>query len=123
MSKRKRGEAGAAAVEFALVLPLLLTLLMGVVEFGWYFFNQGTLAGAAREAARDFAIHEDAAQAADKAVQTATGLSLTASQVGGLACGADGLVTVTIDYTYDSLTGFFFDERPMQGTGSMRCQG
>ena len=55
--RSRRGERGAAAVEFALVLPILLTLVFGIVEFGWAFGQQVSLGNAAREAARTMAIH------------------------------------------------------------------
>ena len=45
-------EKGQAMVEFALVLPLLLTLLCGIIDFGWLYYNQITLNNAAREGAR-----------------------------------------------------------------------
>lgn len=43
---------GAAAVEFALVLWLLMLLLFGMVEWGLYLFNQQVLTNACREGAR-----------------------------------------------------------------------
>lgn len=45
-------EKGAAAVEFALVAPLLLLLLTGAVEYGLIFYNQHIITNASREAAR-----------------------------------------------------------------------
>ncbi len=47
-----RGPAGAAAVEFALVLPLFLALLFGVVEFGLILYAKGLITQASREGAR-----------------------------------------------------------------------
>jgi hypothetical protein len=47
-----RSEEGAAAVEFALILPILLALLFGVFEFGRLVTWQTTVKSAAREAAR-----------------------------------------------------------------------
>ena len=47
-----RSERGAAAVEFALVLPVLIVLVLGIVEFGRAFQVQSTLAAAAREGVR-----------------------------------------------------------------------
>ena len=47
-----RGEDGAAAVEFALLLPLLVLLLFGMIEFGFAFNSRIQATNAAREAAR-----------------------------------------------------------------------
>jgi Flp pilus assembly protein TadG len=45
-------EEGAAAVEFALVLPILLVLVFGIIEFGMILYFQGVVASASREGAR-----------------------------------------------------------------------
>ena len=50
--KRVRKARGAAVVEFAVVLPLLLTILFGIIEYGWVFMVRQTLQTAAREGAR-----------------------------------------------------------------------
>ena|ERR1041385_1120202 len=47
-----RAEQGQSAVEFALVLPLLIVLLLGILEFGIAFYHYLTLADAARVGAR-----------------------------------------------------------------------
>ena len=46
--RRLRGERGASAVEFALIVPLLVLLVIGIAEFGHAFQVQGTLSAAAR---------------------------------------------------------------------------
>lgn len=51
-AKIGRRTRGAAAIEFALVLPVLLFLVLGMVDYGWYFFCQLTVTNAAREGAR-----------------------------------------------------------------------
>lgn len=62
MKKRfLKSERGQAMVEFALVLPVLLTLLCGIIDFGWIYYNQITLNNAAREGARYAVIHYDPA--------------------------------------------------------------
>ena len=45
-------EDGQAAVEFALVLPLLLVLICGILDFGWIFVNQYKVQDAAYQGAR-----------------------------------------------------------------------
>jgi uncharacterized protein (UPF0333 family) len=45
-------ERGAAAVEFALVLPILMLIIFGIVDFGRMLNAQITLTEAAREGAR-----------------------------------------------------------------------
>jgi Flp pilus assembly pilin Flp len=47
-----RGQDGAAAVEFALLLPLLVVLLFGFIQFGMAFNTRIQATNAAREAAR-----------------------------------------------------------------------
>ena len=51
MSKRKR-EDGAAAVEFALVVPIFVAIVFGIIQYGFYFWTAETANSAAREAAR-----------------------------------------------------------------------
>jgi len=48
----KRDDDGAAAVEFALLVPIFAAILFGIIEFGWYFWTAETTNGAARETAR-----------------------------------------------------------------------
>jgi Flp pilus assembly protein TadG len=47
-----RNGRGATIVEFALVFPLLLLLMFGVMDFGFYFFVQHSLQFATREGVR-----------------------------------------------------------------------
>jgi Flp pilus assembly protein TadG len=49
---RYRARRGTALIEFALVVPMLLLLMLGILEFGWYGKNQLSIANAAREGAR-----------------------------------------------------------------------
>jgi Flp pilus assembly protein TadG len=49
---RARQERGASAVEFALVLPLLLAIVFGIIDFGLIMAQKATLASAARTGAR-----------------------------------------------------------------------
>lgn len=47
-----REEKGAALIEFALVLPILLILVFGIIEFGFFIYDQSVITNASREAAR-----------------------------------------------------------------------
>jgi Flp pilus assembly protein TadG len=49
---KNRTQKGAAVVEFAVVLPLLLVVLFGIIEFGFLLYNQAMLTNASREGAR-----------------------------------------------------------------------
>jgi hypothetical protein len=66
-------DRGAAAVEFALLLPLLLLLLFGIIDFGRALNAQITLTQAAREGARLEALGE--ANVVTRTQTAATGLS------------------------------------------------
>ena len=45
-------QKGAAAVEFAIILPLLLMLLFGIIEFGIILYDKAMITNASREGAR-----------------------------------------------------------------------
>lgn len=49
---RRLGERGAALVEFALAVPLLLVVIAGIVDFGFLFQRYEVITNAAREGAR-----------------------------------------------------------------------
>ena len=52
LKKIRKREKGQALVEFALVLPLLIMLVCGIIDFGWLFYNVLSLQNACREGAR-----------------------------------------------------------------------
>ncbi|MCW2583306.1 MAG: tadE [Klenkia sp.] len=125
---RLQSERGAAAVEFALVLPLLLLLVFGIVEFGRAFQVQATLAQAAREGARVMAVQNNAtaARAAVQAATTSLTTPLAASQIviTPTSCTtAAGNATVTLRYRQVFMTGWFGAGVDLTGRGVMRCNG
>ena len=50
--RKRRSERGVAAVEFALVLPLLLLIVLGIIDFGIAYTNYEGVISGTREAAR-----------------------------------------------------------------------
>ena len=50
--RNRRVRRGAALLEFALVVPILLVMLIGIIEFAWMTKNQLSIANATREGAR-----------------------------------------------------------------------
>lgn len=67
-----RSESGAAAVEFALLLPLLLSLFLGIVDLGLAVYTQSVLSNASREGARAgvvLALNRPTSQAINAVVQ------------------------------------------------------
>src|SRR5437868_13503743 len=50
---RRRGDRGASAVEFALVSPLLFTLLFGIIDYGLYFADALSVQQGVSDAARE----------------------------------------------------------------------
>src|SRR2546421_11436748 len=68
MTGRRRADGGQAAVELALVLPLVALLLLGLVQVGLVVRNQVLVVHAAREAARQAAVDPSTAAARQAAV-------------------------------------------------------
>lgn len=56
MRRRPRNEDGQAVVEFALVMPLLLLLLLGIIQFGSIFRDYIALTDATRVGARQASV-------------------------------------------------------------------
>ena len=110
-------EQGVAAIEFALLLPVLMIILMGMIDFSYYFFLNSTAVNAAREGARQGVVQLTTTDA-ETAASTATTAYLAAAglEVGGtfnapsVTSAYDSTtemlaVTVTIN-PFNPLTGF-----------------
>jgi Flp pilus assembly protein TadG len=131
MRERSRDERGASVVEFALIVPLLVVLVLGIIEFGHAFQVQGTLSAAAREGARVMALQSTpaAARAAVRDAAPTLDPAITDAQIviAPGACPATTTTTanvrVTISYPMPFLTGFFGADVDLTGTGVMRCNG
>ncbi|MBI3648337.1 MAG: pilus assembly protein [Actinobacteria bacterium] len=98
--RRARSERGSAAVEFALVLPLLLVVALALVEVGLLARDRLLVEAAARAGARAAAVETDEGAIRDEAVAAAPGLDATELTLTIARAGSRGdPVTVTIAYT------------------------
>src|SRR3954468_24462843 len=111
MARRLGGERGASAVEFALIMPVLIVLVLGIAVFGHAFQVQGTLSAAAREGVRVMALQNDpvAARSAVRNAAPSLDPAITDAQITitPAACPAGGGTTnvrLTIAYRMPFLT-------------------
>lgn len=105
-------EEGQGVVEFAFVLPLLLALVLGIVQFGIAFNNKVTLTDATRVGARKASVSRflgDNGVAARAATYSAAGglnaarLVVDVSATSWTTPGADVTVTATYPYSINIL--------------------
>jgi Flp pilus assembly protein TadG len=77
-----RGERrGQSMVEFALVLPVFILILVGIFDFGRAIFAYHTLANASREGARQAVVDQTLTHIEERAIDHAVSLGLTADDV------------------------------------------
>ncbi|MEE2568113.1 TadE/TadG family type IV pilus assembly protein [Pseudarthrobacter sp. J64] len=124
-SSMEDSSRGAIAVEFALVAPVLLLLVAGIIEFSNIFNAQVSVTQAAREAARNMAIHNNQGTATTAARVGAPGLDTSsfALAFSPTACAPNTNIKVTISYTAPGITGVFGTGFGVTGVGAMRCGG
>ena len=79
--KFKKNTEGQSLVEFALVLPLLMAVILGMVEFGWILNGKITLTSAAREGARFYAVSKDASKVEETVKKTTVNSGLNITEV------------------------------------------
>ena len=142
MTGSRKLQRGAAALEFAIVLPVLMLLLVGMVDFGVVLSAQTTVAIAAREGARTAALgqNEGAAEnAARQAISSLPGASNVGTTTDAVCTKPDGsscslsdsdpdtgsTVTVTVAYVHTWLSPVFLGLSPtvtLQGKSMMRIE-
>ena len=128
----RTSERGAVAVEFAIVAPVLVMLLLGIMEFGRAYNAQASLSAAAREGVRVMAITNNAAAARTAAKNTAVSLQpgLTDANIvfrdldapTSSTCVPGHRMSITITYNLSTMTGIA-GPFPMTGRGAMLCGG
>jgi Flp pilus assembly protein TadG len=90
-----RSEDGAAAVEFALVLPILILMLFGIIQFGLIFNQWQQLEHATREGARWASMQNGAADVRATVMAAAPTLGLTPGDIALAPANPVGLVRGT----------------------------
>jgi Flp pilus assembly protein TadG len=138
--RRWTSEAGAELVEFAIVLPLLLLVLFGILDFGMLFRRYQIVTNAAREGARVAvlpAFADDDVVARVSQFLTASGLTETPTVPAPVrttvTLGSEciNLVAVSVEYPYSysalgGIASYFgsdaFGETSLRATVSMRSE-
>ena len=137
MNSRPLGaDRGASAVELAIVLPVLLLVLGGIIDFGRAFTTQMAVTQAAREGARMVALNYSAGDVNSRVNAAAGTFAVTTTIVAG--CPARGTTITTqassvrVDNSFsflilDSVMNLFggglAPTLSLSSTGSMRCMG
>jgi Flp pilus assembly protein TadG len=140
----KANETGAAAVEFALVMPVFFLIVFGIIDFGRAYFTTSSLTHAAREGVRVVALGGSADEAEARTVDAAAGLSDVDASVEDSGAAVDGTwtcsfgnptdVVATVPFEYVTPLGGFvnllnpvtegFDgPSTLTSRASMRCGG
>jgi Flp pilus assembly protein TadG len=109
---RWRDDRGAAAVEFALVMPILLLLLFGIIEFARAWNVRQTLTDAAREGARIAVVHnnmmprqmlEDSVRSIVNSAAQRAGLDANYLTVTPTGVGIGATARVQVEYIYQPM--------------------
>lgn len=141
-SGKSRRRRGSTLVEFALVVPFLLALMIGIVEFAILSRNQLMISNAVREGARSASLGRNVNTVKTRIKNGTTMLALTDAQIAldystndGASYGtpvsdsgtvnnapAGSLVRATVAYPHRPLTGFFpyLKNRTIRVSVSMR---
>jgi Flp pilus assembly protein TadG len=107
--RRARSESGAELIEFALVFPLLLLVVLGIADFGLMFQQYEVLTNAAREGARIAVLptysSADAITRVNQYVasgflSTGGAVSTTVSAPAKVVIGANCMTVITVTVTY-----------------------
>jgi len=114
-------ERGQSLVEMALVLPLLLLLVLGIIDFGRAFNNYIIITNAAREGARyaaRFPLHDVGIRQAAILEAEESGVVLEEGDIAIEGLGAPGgePIRVVVTYDFDTILG------QLVGVGSIALQ-
>ena len=135
-ARRRWQRAGTEILELALLLPLLLGLTFGTCEFGYYFFLQHNLQGAAREGARaaiPYGATQGDAETKVSAFLSQAGLDPSlftpsfSTDPGAASPGTDIIVTIDARWGDEGIgirmLGFIDADKIVRGRAVMRKEG
>lgn len=108
---RKLNERGVVAAEFALLLPVFLLILFGIIEFGMIMYGRETVTNAAREGARAGIVQGPPKRTSSEITAIAnnylTGTGIKQADVTftpvGVGLSNPNMLTVTAQYRYNFL--------------------
>jgi Flp pilus assembly protein TadG len=130
--RRSQSDRGAAAVEFALVFPLVIMLLITIIEFSRLWNIQATLSDGARISARYAAVHHEDTDVVTEAKEQATSIpglvDWSAASIDiTIDCDGAELATSKISVAPGSITEWFANALnapiTLSATGKMPCGG
>lgn len=117
-----RGERGQSTVEFALVLPLVLLMLLSLLQVGIMLRDQLLVSSAAREAAREAAVSTDPARIEAAGRRAAPGLALSLDINRGRNRGDPVTVQVSAKPLRIPLVGALVADRILRARATMRVE-
>lgn len=127
----RRLRRGAQAIEFALLLPVLMAVTSAIVDYGWFFSQDLSVIAAVREGARAGAMANpdttDWCAAASSRVRTslsAAGLDASTATITTATSGVtpDQMITVSASVRFTRLMGLLPAPPVMKSTTTMRLE-
>ncbi|MGI8427139.1 MAG: TadE family type IV pilus minor pilin [Actinomycetota bacterium] len=115
-------ERGQASVEFALVLPLVLLVLLGLLQVGVFMLEKLQVSGAAREGAREAAVTADEDRIEQAAKRAAPGMAISVEVDRGPKRGDPAVVAVSAEPTELPLMGEVVTNLPLKSSATMRVE-
>lgn len=126
-SRRATWDRGSSAVEFALVMPLLLLMLFGIIDFGRLTYERINVTAAAYEGARNSGLKGTLTTVTAAAQAASGGLSIVVTGTTQLGCptpGVETTVTVARPSPFRFYTPFLRAiNTTVTSTGAFRCLG
>jgi Flp pilus assembly protein TadG len=98
----RRSHRGQALVEFALILPIFVLVLVGIFDMGRAVYDFNVISNAAREAIRVAIVDQNTTAITNQAVQHATGIAGAGDVTVSFL---DGATATTYNHCSDALTG------------------